>query len=59
MICIFHGADRSRVALYLDKNGIEPSFSLCILEEVVTDPAHELVPTLRSSLAFMSTYTVD
>jgi hypothetical protein len=59
MVCIFHGADRSRVALYLDKNGVEPSFSLCMLEEVVSDPAHELVPALRSSLAVLSGLTAD
>jgi hypothetical protein len=58
MIRIFHDANRARVA-YLDKNGVEPSFSFCMLEEVVSDPAHELVPALRSSLAFMSTGTVD
>ena len=59
MICIFHGADRARVALYLDKNGVEPSCSLCMAEEVVSDPAHELVPILRGRLVFMSTYTAD
>jgi hypothetical protein len=59
MIRIFHGANRSRVALYLDKNGVEPSCSLCMAEEVVSDPAHELVPILRGRLALMSTYTAD
>jgi hypothetical protein len=59
VICIFHGANRSRMALYLDENGVEPSFSFSMPEEVVSDPAHELVRALRSSLAFMSTGTVD
>jgi hypothetical protein len=59
MIGIFPGANRALVALHLDKNDIESSFSLCMLEEVVNHPAHELVPALRSSLAFMSTCTVD
>ena len=57
MICIFHGANRSWVASCLNKNGIEPSLSLCALKKIY-DPAHELVPAVRSSPSPRSTCTV-
>jgi len=59
VVCIFHRANRSRVASHLDKNGVKPSFSPGILKKVVRDPVHELVPSIRSTSRFMSARTFD
>jgi len=46
----FHGPDGSRVIAHLDENGIEPALTRGVLEEVVANPDHQVVPVLLAIL---------
>jgi hypothetical protein len=43
---------------FLDENGIEPPFLLGVLEEVVTNPVHQLLPGLRTTFAMMTLFAI-
>src|SRR5271157_2506050 len=45
----FHCPNRSRMIAHLNKDGIEPALGLSILEEVVADPEHQILPVLRTT----------
>src|SRR5271157_1537551 len=45
----FHSPNRPRMIAHLNKDGVEPALDLSILEEVVADPEHQVLPVLRTT----------
>ena len=49
----FHGPNGSRMAPHLNENGIEPALGLRVPEVMVSDPEHQSLPFLCSSVGLL------